>query len=253
MRNAIYKMCLVDPDGVHITANKYHDSVRRRAVHCSPYEATSPGTVEYPYRFQPNYEADLTRVRARLIPQLLATCKTIYAEAAGFFYKQPFIIQDSHTLQQFLLGMGPKGVAKLTNLTIGPRTGSRSSVKASILPAFALLRDATSLEKLLVKSWVGWYKSHDRAHNPAAGEGGDEQRAKMIARNVYRDCWPWLEMVVGKDPTAGFNKMEQVFHIGEINFRPQHSKPDSQLKPEREVKMRRWIMTEVFRLLVAKA
>jgi hypothetical protein len=187
------------------------------------------------------------------VPQLLATCKTIYAEAAGFFYKQPFIVQDPHTLQQLLLGMGPTGVAKLNNLTIGPRTGSRSSVRASILPAFGLLRDATSLEKLHVKSWVGWYKSRDRASNPSDREEGDEQRAKLIARNVYRDCWPWLEVIAGKKGTAGLEKMEEVFHIGEVNFRPQHSTPENQFKPEREANMRKSILTEVFFLLETRA
>jgi hypothetical protein len=184
---------------------------------------------------------------------VLATCKTIYAEAAGFFYKQPFIVQDPHTLQQFLLGMGPTGVAKLNNLTIGPRSGSRSSVKASILPAFGLLREATSLEKLHVKSWVGWYKQRDRLNNPAAGEEGDEQRATLIARNVYRDCWPWLEVVMGRDCTEGFKKIEQVFDIGEVNFRPQHSKPENRFKPGREANMRRLILGEVFSLMVKRA
>jgi hypothetical protein len=257
LRNQIYDLCLCDPDGVHIRS--YQGRYRRMAVHCAPAQCKAQygGRSWWGRQAQPD-DPNATKKRYDLAPKLLAVSKQIYAEAAGMFYKQNFFIADTYALQAWLLRMGPTGAAKLHNLTIVSWSENRSHKSPVNLPAFTLLRDATSLEKVHIKAQMGWFSSGRRYNqHPPDDEKGDAERATLIGTKVYRDCFPWLEVLVRK---GGLKAMEDVLDVGEANIRPpaQAFVPGSGVQtdgwtPERDAKMRKMVFEEVVRLLQRRA
>jgi hypothetical protein len=172
-----------------------------------------------------------------LVPALLATCKKINAEAKAILYSQPFFVSDTSALQAFLLRLGPPTMGLLRDLTIISWCKSRSA-KAVNLPAMAMLRDASNLERLHIFETVG-HSGFIVPHNP----DNDAEGAKQVAHRVYRDSFPWLETVARRgDPQA----LRKILVVSEMNFTRSR---DVHWPKERLAKSEGLMFDEILRLL----
>jgi hypothetical protein len=161
--------------------------------------------------------------RYHIVPALLATCKTVYAEAAPMFYGQPIIVSDTYTLQVFLSQIGPRAVGSLQDLCVNAWCRSRSH-KAINLPAFSLLRDAMALRRIFIQCPHNYYHYRWRYNNDASESQSDQQikYGITIAKQIYRAMYPFLEAFINK------RGQEAVAEVLEIS-RPQFSVTDEAL------------------------
>lgn len=186
--------------------------------------------------------------------KLLAVSKTIYDEASPILYNQMFYLADPFALQSLILSMGPIGAAKLKKLTIMHWScPPRSTLRGVSLHAFTMLRDVTSLQKLHIKANMDWF---------AAGKGNykdesvDPERALVIAKNVYRDSYPLMEVLAAK---GGVEKMMDVVDISDVNLRASlnflnlDEDVGAWWSKERRTKMLEMVFAELFRLVKSRA
>jgi len=148
---------------------------------------------------------------AKLVPNLLATCKTVNAEATAIFWTQPFYVADLATMHAFLYRIGPATMTLMRDVTLiaWPRTQHCLGI-----PVFNLLRAATNLESLTVFDQI-----FAHSWRIPSGEAGDSDRAKYVAKKLYREIFPWIEAVMRKDG-GGIERLEKVLRINEDNLKP---------------------------------
>ncbi|KAF2873814.1 hypothetical protein BDV95DRAFT_567806 [Massariosphaeria phaeospora] len=168
IRNAIYGYCLVDASGIHLaaTTKKYRRTVERTTDPSLDYSSVSD---EGPEQLYPQ----------TLVPSLLAVNKQIHQEGRDILYSNEFRLQDPLTMHSFLVDIGPRAATYLKHVTLvhwGP--ANRSMHKGYNHSSFAMLALATNLNKFRVEGTITW---------------GNE--GKQVARQMYRDGFPWLEAV----------------------------------------------------------
>jgi hypothetical protein len=148
-----------------------------------------------------------------LVPALLATSKAINAEAAPMFWGQPFYISDLVAMHTFLHRITPASLALMREVTIisWPRTQKHLS-----MAIFNLLRAATNLEHLTVYDQI----IKQLPYRIPSNTNGDSDRAKHVAKKLYRDIYPWLEAMV---QTRGIEHLEKVLKLHEDNFQPDYN------------------------------
>lgn len=112
-----------------------------------------------------------------LVPSLLAVNKQIYNEGRDILYGNYFKLADPITMHSFLVDIGPRAAKWLKSVTLlscGPWRGMQKGYNHS---SFAMLAQATNLQKFRIDGAMSWGNS------------------KWTARQVYRDGFPWLEAV----------------------------------------------------------
>ncbi|KAH8647236.1 hypothetical protein BX600DRAFT_503400 [Xylariales sp. PMI_506] len=220
IRNKIYEEALFDPEGLYIRSSQ--GRYRRKAMQCSQSECIPQyrsSTLRRMRRCQhilnnntQTEGKDATDAgKHQLVPALLATCKAIYAEAAQILYSQPITVSDTYALQSFLIEIGPRSVKLLEDLAIAGWCISRSH-KAINLPAFALLRDATSLRYLYIcnpvrSHYYRWHRRHQQLDDNAAKLA----QGVHVAGQMYRAMFPFLEALVrarGEDALGEIIRVE---------------------------------------------
>ncbi|KAH8908274.1 hypothetical protein BR93DRAFT_612209 [Coniochaeta sp. PMI_546] len=228
LRNKIYELTLTDPNGIHIRSVK--GWYRPQASHCSPQNCLpSPGYARFSNqqwlrpdgsKSGPTPSGVPIDYKPTLVPALLVASKSINAEAASMFWGQPFYVADMTAMHTFLVRMRPASMALMRNITIISWCASRTH-KTMNLPTFSLLRGALNLERLNIFDTI--------VHHPyriSRGPDGDADRAKQVARKVWRDCFPWLEVMFD---AGGVEALEKIFKLAEDNYKPsdQHFAPQT--------------------------
>jgi hypothetical protein len=170
----IYDYALTDPLGVHLAS--VTEKYRRTVVRTTSRDERRGA---YWNRYGDDDEADENRGKyRRFAPCLLAVCKQISKEGRDILYANDFIFDEPLTLHSFLVNIGPGTASLLKKITLATCERRRSMHKAYNHASFAVLITATNIEKLTIDGWR-WGSS-----------GG-----KWVARQVYRDAFPWLEAV----------------------------------------------------------
>jgi hypothetical protein len=189
LRDYIYELALVDPNGMRICFKA--KAARRTITRVINYR--SP---EY-YRGDAIDDSDVPQ-KAQLVPNLLATNKQIYAEAIGYLYKQAFIVDDVMALHTFIATISPFNRLQLSTIVLQSWGEGRGVYKAMNFASLTLLAACTNLKELKFDCSIVW----DR--NP-----------KRTARHVYRNGHFFLEaftMANGKDAAV------KVLNFGSESF-----------------------------------
>lgn len=112
-----------------------------------------------------------------LVPSLLAVNKQIHREGSGILYGNELVFADTLALYAFMINLGPASALHLRRIRL-MGWGYGRGTKAYNNACFAAMVWATNLEKLVIDTSAGRY-----------GE------PKSVARQIYRDAFPWLEAV----------------------------------------------------------
>ncbi|OIW31431.1 hypothetical protein CONLIGDRAFT_631375 [Coniochaeta ligniaria NRRL 30616] len=255
LRNKIYELALIDPNGVHIRSVK--GWYRPQVGHCSPQHCLpSPGYARFSsYQWLrpdgaktgPTPSGVPVDYKPSLVPALLATCKTINAEAAPMFWGQPFYVADMTAMHAFLVRMSPVSMALMREVTIITWSASRTH-KVMNMPTFGLLRGVVNLQRLTIFDTIT-----NVSYRISRGPDGDAERAKQVARKVWRDCFPWLEVMLD---TGGIEAVGKVFKLAEDNFKvndQNYSQPPShRWTEERRIKSEHVMLEEIKRLMESR-
>ena len=113
----------------------------------------------------------------QLTPNLLAVNKQIHAEAVGYLYKQPVVLEDTVALHTFIAGIGPKNRLQLDDIVVKGWGTGRGTHKASNAASMTLLSTCTNLRKFTLNCHISWRRRDPRA----------------TARQLYRDGHHFLE------------------------------------------------------------
>jgi hypothetical protein len=164
IRNKIYEYALIDPDGIHLKASKFH--CRRQVLR------TDPGALRGKHAKPTTYEP--------LGAGLLATNKKIYQEGLGFLYnRNMFFLQDPYALHTFIVNIGPRMAQKLRDLTV-VTWNDDGRYKGYSHSCFTALLFATSIESLRLEMRNMRWEQFER---------------RELARTIYENAFPWLEAV----------------------------------------------------------
>lgn len=219
LRNKIYELALIDPNGIHIRTVK--GWFRPRVRHCAPQMCLPvPGHARLANQQWLRPDGNVSAPTASgvpvdykpaLVPALLATSKAISAEVASMFWGQPFYFADSTALHTFLISLRPSSKALLRDITLLSWGASRSH-KFMNCPAFGQLRGALNLERFSILDYV-----YNHSYRTSRGPEGDPERARQAARKLWMDCHPWLEAMI---ESRGIEALKKVFKIDKINYKP---------------------------------
>lgn len=181
-----------------------------------------------------------------LVPTLLATSKAINAEAAPMFWGQPFYVADLATMHTFLYRLGPASLALMREVTIISWPQGQKNLSG---PVFNLLRGATSLERLAVYDVI--IKRHP--YRIPRGIGGDQDRARHVAKKLYRELFPWLETMI---KAGGIEHVEKVLQLHEDNLKadfhlgfPNPTPGGAQWTQERRKQCEQAMFREILRIM----
>ena len=172
----IYDYCLMDPAGIYLaaTTKKY-----RRTVERLPPQATNlPG---YPHWTSDSDRDDKSEPEPEpraLVPSLLAVSKQIHQESRGILYGNEFKLLDPLAMHSFLVDCGPRAALLLKKVTLLRWSAYRGMHKGYNHSAFALLASATNLTQFRFEGYLAC-----------------RSLPKWVARQIYRDAFPWLEAV----------------------------------------------------------
>lgn len=131
--------------------------------------------------------------------------KQIHAEAVGYLYKQPIVLDDTMALHNFVAAIGSNKTL-VTDLTIKGWGRGRGTHKAMNFCAFTLLAGCTNLQRLNLDCGIGYAPT-----------------AKGIARQIYRDGCYFLEAfgAAREKKDAALDVLELVdCNIGRVHTRP---------------------------------
>ncbi|KAF2264814.1 hypothetical protein CC78DRAFT_220846 [Lojkania enalia] len=185
VRNIIYGYCLTDSRGVHLISvtEKY-----RRTVMRAPVSYMRRIYNRHNYSNDDNMsEEEMIRPQP-LVPAILVVNQQLFKEGRDFLYGNEFHVADPLALHSFIVNIGPRAASFLSHITLRGWGGYRGMHKAYNHAAFAVLACATNLKKFKFATTISW--------------GGEP---KWIARQLYRDGFPWLEavgMAKGRDDAA---------------------------------------------------
>lgn len=164
LRDEIYKFCLVDPSGSIGLTSKFSRK-RRVAVRCPKFSrCETPGDC---WQARHNYIGNICACCQRgeipltpLVPNLLAACKQIHAEATDLLYGQPLAAQDTVALTAFLGPLSGPTRARLRDVTIAGWASGRSMQLGHNFAALTLLADCVRLRRLHINCAPrGWGSS----------------------------------------------------------------------------------------------
>ncbi|ORY17127.1 hypothetical protein BCR34DRAFT_671412 [Clohesyomyces aquaticus] len=213
LRLMIYEMCLVDPQPIVLQAvtqnyrrtveragkdwikQRYHHWTNRMVA-----EADEPGETLEP------------RI---LIPSILAVNRQINQEAREMLYENKFCFCDPLALHSFLANIGPRAALLIKDITIGSWQYSRGMHKAYNHACFALLANATNIEHLKLDCWLG-----------------TGSQPKWVARQIYRDGFPWLEAMASAK--GKLDAAVDVIEIRNDNFSGRGWRSRSQVSAEKD-------------------
>ncbi|ORY18937.1 hypothetical protein BCR34DRAFT_258853 [Clohesyomyces aquaticus] len=156
-------------------------------------------------------EKKLPKPRGLCMP-LLAVCKQIYHEAAPLLYSQNLVFTDSAAMMNFASRLSPRTALLLRNIRIQNWISTRSR-KSTRFAAMAVLaaKGATNLEGFHIENRIGWFSTGWSSRTAER----EQKIPKRVARQVYRDCYPWLEAVMA---AKGADFAIDVLGISEENF-----------------------------------
>ncbi|KAF2734099.1 hypothetical protein EJ04DRAFT_494072 [Polyplosphaeria fusca] len=184
IRNMIYGYCLSSSRGITLVSDtvKYRRTVRRAGWEYIERAFGLHAHHRDPDDDDDDEEQDGERTHwmepRPLVPALLAVNKQIHGEACKILYSNRFHMADTLTMHSFIVNMGPRAAALIKNITIRGWGGYRGMHKAYNHASFAALAAATNLEKLKIETTISWGRE-----------------PKWVARQIYRDGFPWLEAV----------------------------------------------------------
>ena len=177
LRDYIYELVLTDEDGLALVSktrayrrtiargiilvdDTWHYSRNRRRIRTIDHVESEDGNISY----------------NDLAPNLLAVSKQIHAEAVGYLYKQPIMLEDTMALHAFLAAIGPSNRRQITDLTVKQWGNGRGTHKAMNFASLTLLAGCTNLRALNLDCQIGWVR-----------------QPKNLARQIYRDGHCFLE------------------------------------------------------------
>ncbi|KAF2190252.1 hypothetical protein K469DRAFT_624877 [Zopfia rhizophila CBS 207.26] len=206
IRNMIYGYCLTDPHGVLlISATKHY---RRIAERGDKYEYDR-------YLNSQNEKSESALEPRPLVPAILAVNKQIYNEGREMLYSNEFKFGDTLALHSFVANIGPRAASLLTDLTLKTWQYSRCMHKAYNHAAFAAMMAATNIKQFKFDCYLGC-----------------SSEPKSVARQVYRDGFPWLEAVgVAK---GKIDAAVDLIEIRNDNFQGHYWRSRSQADPEED-------------------
>lgn len=177
IRNVIYGYALSDPHCVYLvsTTQKYRRTVVR--VNASSMQQYSYWN-RYNRTVQYDSEEESQMGLRTLVPSLLAVNQQMYKEGRDILYANDFVAQDPLALHSFIVNIGPRAAGLIKTIALQSWGGRRGMHKAYNHSCFAVLVSATNIQE---------FKINGNLYS----RGG----AKWVARQVYRDAFPWLEAV----------------------------------------------------------
>lgn len=170
----IYTYALTDPSGIKFVAVQRNK--RRCVERVSNKTLSSISRRSYYQSSGINDDAD--EQPASLVPSLLVANRQIYQEGCDILYGNELVFADTVALYAFMINLGPAGGASHLRKMRLKDWGCGRTSKAYNNACFAVLIQATNLEKLYIDTTNGWYRM-----------------PKNIAQQIYRDAFPWLEAV----------------------------------------------------------
>lgn len=186
MRNKIYEEALGGLDGVHICNGR--QGLRRSCA----------GTTDVGSGAKP-------------AASLLATCRAVHDEAAEMLYGQRFRFADNRALLTFLTLLRPATAARLRDVTVADWNSGRTFGSMNV-PAMALLgHSGGELRRLRVETELLRARSHHYWRRDGAGLPIEV----LLARKVYRDCYPLLYAVEAK---RGLAAVLDVVQLADVNY-----------------------------------
>ncbi|KAF2011311.1 hypothetical protein BU24DRAFT_426396 [Aaosphaeria arxii CBS 175.79] len=202
IRNMIYEYALVDPKGVHLYPNT--QSYRRSVVRAAPsFIDRYWGGSQTRFTLNSQTSETLPLRPLRLVPSLLAANSQIYHEAKSILYGNHFQLYDPLALHSFMVDIGPRAAAMVKNITLASWGWRRGMHKAYNHACFTAMTSAVNIEKFTFGGLL-------YCHNDP----------KWVARQIYRDAFPFLEAV-----GAAKGKVDaaiDIFDISEQNFDTRH-------------------------------
>jgi hypothetical protein len=152
LRDMIYEMALVDPNGVSIVA-------RTRGHRQIPMRGTVFEQGDYHYHrgrqhsIKPGSKA-ISPISTIFRPALLAVNKKINAEAVNYLYGHTFTFENCTALADFLAAIGPRNQQRLNTVKIVSwgsfSTSSKASSRAHNRSGLTMLAGATNLKALIL-------------------------------------------------------------------------------------------------------
>jgi hypothetical protein len=134
-----------------------------------------------------------SEVVAPLVPALLAVCKQINTEGRDLLYGNHFYFTDPLALHSFMVDIGPGPALHLKHISLVNWSDGRGH-RSYNHTCFTALMTATNLES---------FNTHG---HPSGGN-----TPKLIATQIYRDAFPWLE-AVGREK-GKIDAAVDIFHI----------------------------------------
>jgi len=169
LRNQIYELALVNPQGHYLVAKRRNKMRTVRAAAHGTHTYNSRHTRHQRLR---SHKADLP---SRLAYGLFAVNRQINEEACTLVYPKPFVLESSTALHTFLVVIGAKNRGLLTDIGLQD-WGGRSRSWNTLFPAFSMMSmgcDNICRLHFTASIWAATFP------------------AKM-ADEFYREAQPWL-------------------------------------------------------------
>lgn len=146
---------------------------------------------------------------AKCWANLLATCQAVHAEAAAVLYGRRFRFEDNRALLSFLTLLRPPTAARLRDVAVAEWNSGRTFSSMNV-PAMALLGHAggAGLCRLRVETEL----LHARYYHYW---GSGQSLQVLLARKVFRDCYPLLYAVQAQ---RGLAAVLDVVRLADVNF-----------------------------------
>ncbi|KAH7139183.1 hypothetical protein B0J11DRAFT_36896 [Dendryphion nanum] len=197
IRNMIYDLCLHEPAGIYLssTTEKFRRTVERASE-------DDIQRVKRQSRYRNNDgqdDDDEDLVTQPLVPALLAVNQQMYREGRDILYSNSIRVLDPLALHSFMVNIGPRAAALVKDLTLCSWGGWRGMHKAYNHASFAAMMSATNIEKFKLDGWLMC------KNNP-----------KYVARQLYRDGFPWLEAV--GSAKGSMEAAVNLIEIAKVNF-----------------------------------
>jgi hypothetical protein len=141
------------------------------------------------------------------VPNLLATSKAIYSEAAALFWGQHFYFADLTTMHNFLYRVRPETMTMIREATL---IAWQRNHKSMSMPVSHLLGAATNLERFTIFDHV-----YTCSYRSQKGPAGDADRSRVVGKKLYRDFYPFIDVVI---KSRGIEQLQKVFRLSDSNF-----------------------------------
>lgn len=203
IRNIIYDLCLHEPKGVYLaaTTEKFRRTVHRAAktdIELILKVSTYRNGGDSQNADGEENELDALEPRT-LVPNLLAVNRQIYKEGREILYGNSMRLLDPLALHSFMVNIGPRAATLVKDVTLCSWGGWRGMHKAYNHASFAAMVSATNIEKFKLDGWLMC-----------------KNEPKYVARQLYRDGFPWLEAV--GSAKGGMEAAVKLIEVAPVNF-----------------------------------